>query len=273
MGKTRLQDYIDKFADQPIRFTPYALKKTGLVQSQVFLKIEEYHLICAPFQLSMHRGVFLVVLSSQEISFFQQFQRKLCSINLTFQRGSSKKPLTFLLRGTLERVGALKGRQNVCMMDALFKGSPPPELVDIIGEYLAAFAALHTLHEGFKDRRIAVDETAAKVMRFNNYMEVLLGGSKVRATLLTLSVHSLRLRLSMALPALAVGVACSVRLYFQIYQFAVAGKVTAMSPYDASGQCIAELDLDFSPELVEIVDDYVFRQSIQGRKADAQPAR
>jgi hypothetical protein len=46
-----------------------------------------------------------------------------------------------------------------------------------------------------------------------------------------------------------------------------------MSPYDASGQCVAELDLDFSPELVEIVDDYVFRQSIQGRKADAQLAR
>ena len=118
-----------------------------------------------------------------------------------------------------------------------------------------------------------VDEAAAKVMRFNNYVEVLLGVAKVRATLLTLSVHSLRLRLSMALPGLAVGSACSVRLYFQLYQFAVAGKVTAMSPYDASGQCIAELDLDFSPELVEIVDDYVFRQSIQGRRADAQPAR
>jgi hypothetical protein len=272
MGKTRIQDYIEKFSDQPIRLTPYALKKTGLVQSQVLLKIDEYHLICAPFQLSMRRGVFLVVLSSQEISFFQQFQRKLCSINLTFQRGGSKKPQTFLLRGTLERVGALKGRQNVCMMDALIK-SCPPELAEIIGEYLAAFASLHMLYEGFKDRLIAVDESAAKVMRFNNYVEVLLGGAKVRATLLNLSVRALRLRLSMALPGFAVGVACSVRLYFQIYQFAVPGKVTAMSPYDASGQCIAELDIEFSPELVEIMDDYVFRQSIQGRKADAQPAR
>jgi hypothetical protein len=272
MGKTRIQDYIDKFADQPIRFTPYALKKTGLVQSQVLLKIEEYHLICAPFQLSMRRGAFLVVLSSQEISFFQQFQRKLCSVNLTFQRGSVKKPQTFLLRGTLERVGALKGRQNVCMMDAVIK-SCPPELVEIIGEYLAAFASLHTLHEGFKDRLIAVDEAAAKVMRFNNYVEVLLAGAKVRATLLNLSVRAVRLRLSMALPGLAVGIACSVRLYFQIYQFAVAAKVSAMSPYDASGQCIVEMNIDFSPELVEIVDDYVFRQSIQGRKADAQPAR
>lgn len=272
MGKTRIQEYLEKYTDQSIRLTPYALKKTGLVQSQVHLKIEEYLLICAPFQLSMRRGVFLVVLSSQEISFFQQFQRKLCSVNITFQRGSAKKPLTFLLRGTLERVGALKGRQNVCMMDALIK-SCPPELVEIIGEYLTGFASLHTLHDSYKNRLISVDETSAKVMRFNNYGEVLLGGAKVRATLLTLSVASLRLRLSMALPGLAVGTACSVRLYFQLYQFAVPAKVTAMSPYDASGQCIAEMALEFSPELVEIVDDYVFRQSLPGRKADAQPAR
>lgn len=272
MAKTRIQEYLETYADQPIRFTPYALKKTGLVQSQVLLKIEDYHLICAPFQLSMRRGVFLVVLSSQEITFFQQFQRKLCTVNLTFQRGGAKKPQTFLLRGTLERIGALKGRQNVCMMDALIK-SCPPELVEIIGDYLAGYGALRTLHEGFKERVITIDETAAKVMRFNNYVEVLLGAAKVRATLLTLSVRSLRLRLSMALPALAVGATCSVRLYFQIYQFAVPAKVTAMSPYDAAGQCVVELDIEFSPELVEIVDDYVFRQSIQGRRADAQPAR
>lgn len=272
MAKTRVQEYLEQFADQPIRFTPYALKKTGLVQSQVLLKIEEYHLICAPFQLSMRRGVFLVVLSSQEISFFQQFQRKLCSVNLTFQRGGAKKPQTFLLRGTLERVGALKGRQNVCMMDALIK-SCPPELVEIIGEYLTGLASLHAQHDGYRTRVIAMDETAAKEMRFNNYGEVLFGGAKVRATLLSLSVASLRLRLSMQLPGLAVGSACSVRLYFQLHQFAVPAKVTALSPYDASGQCIAEMGLEFSPELVEIVDDYVFRQSLKGRKADAQPAR
>jgi hypothetical protein len=220
----------------------------------------------------MRRGVFLVVLSAQEISFFQQFQRKLCSVNLTFQRPSSKKPLVFLLRGSLERVGAVKGRQNVCMMEAQFKACPP-EMVEIVGSYLAANAALHALHDGFKDRVIPVDETSAKIMRFNNYVEVVLGSAKVRATLLSLSVRFLRLRLSMALPGLAAGSTCSVRLYFQLYQFAVPARVTALSPYDAAGQCVAEMEIEFSPELVEIVDDYFFRQSIQGRKADAQPAR
>ena len=98
MAKTRVQEYVEKYSDQPIRFTPYALKKTGLVPSQVFLKIEDYLLICAPFQLSIQRGIFLVVLSAQEITYFQQFQKKLCTINLTFQQTGNKKPLSFLLR-------------------------------------------------------------------------------------------------------------------------------------------------------------------------------
>ena len=71
----------------------------------------------------MSRGIFLVVLSAQEITFFQQFQKKLCSINLTFQQTGSKKPLSLLLRGTLERIGPVKGKQNVCMMDASFKAA------------------------------------------------------------------------------------------------------------------------------------------------------
>ena len=272
MAKSRVQEYAGKFADQPIRFTPYALKKTGLVQSQVFLKIEDYVLICAPFQLSMRRGVFLVVLSSQEIAFFQQFHKKICSINVTFQRVGSKKPLTFLLRGSLERLGPVKGRQNVCMMDVAVK-SCPNDLVEIIGEYLAGFVSLRALYESYKEKTIAVDEAAAKVMRFNNYVEVMLGTAKVRATLLNLSVRALRVRLSMALPGLEVGSACAAKMYFQIYQFAVGGKVTGMSPMDAAGQCIVEMDIEFSPELVEIVDDFSFRQSIHGRRGDAQPAR
>src|SRR5271157_701214 len=86
MAKTRVQEYTEKFSDQAIRFTPYALKKTGLVQSQVFLKIEDYLLICAPFQLSMKRGIFLVVLSAQEITFFWNCWKKVISWALSTTR-------------------------------------------------------------------------------------------------------------------------------------------------------------------------------------------
>jgi hypothetical protein len=263
MAKTRVQVYAEKFADAPIRFTPYALKKTGLVQSQVFLKIEDYTLICAPFQISMKRGIFLVVLSAQEISFFQQFQKKLCSINLTFQKTGSKKPLNLFLRGTLERIGPVKGKQNVCMMDAVIKGCPN-DLVEIIGEYLAAYEGLKGQFENFRDKPVALDESAAKLMRFNNYVELVLGTQKSRAMLVSLAVNSLKLRMSTALPGLAEGAVCGARLYFQIYQFTASGKVTAIERLTGD-QLVVTLAIEFTPELIEIMDDYFFRQSIQGR--------
>jgi len=263
MAKTRVQDYVEKFADQPIRFTPYALKKTGLVQSQVFLKIEDYLLICAPFQISMKRGIFLVVLSAQEITFFQQFQKKLCSINLTFQKTGNKKPLNLFLRGTIERIGPVKGKQNVCMMDASLKACPN-DLVEIIGDYITAFEGLKSQYENFSGKAITVDEAAAKLMRFNNYVELLLGATKIRASLAALSVSSLSLRIAASPPGLAEGEPCSAKLYFQVYQFTANGKISALQRGEGD-QILVTLAIEFTPELIEIVDDFFFRQSIQGK--------
>jgi hypothetical protein len=269
MAKARIQEYAGKFADQAIRFTPYALKKTGLVQSQAFLKIADYTLLCAPFQLSMRRGVFLVVLSVQEIAFFQQFQKRLCSIDLTFQRAGAMKPLSLFLRGMLDRVGPVKGKQNVCMMEASLKGCPN-ELVEIIGDYLVASEGLKSQYESFSGKTITVDEPAAKLMRFNNYTELVIGPARTRATLVSLSVNSLDLRVAGPLGGIAEGEACAARLYFQVYQFTANGKVAAVSRGDRE-QFIVTLSIEFTPELVEIVDDYFFRQKMQPHARAAQP--
>ncbi|HVO39983.1 MAG TPA: PilZN3 domain-containing protein [Spirochaetia bacterium] len=270
MSKTRVQDYIEKYAEQPIRFTPYALKKTGLVQSQVFLKIEDYLLICAPFQLSMKGGIFLVVLSAQEITFFQQFQKKLCSINLTFQQTGSKKPLTLLLRGALDRIGPVKGKQNVCMMDASFKGCPN-DLVEIIGDYISSYEGLKSQYDNFSGKAIALDQSTAALMRYNNYVELVFGATRTRATLVTIAANSVSVRLHTRPPGLDEGTACSARLYFQVYQFTANGRVASIET-DQAGEAVFTISLEFTPELIEIVDDYFFRKSIQGRGKAAQPS-
>lgn len=269
MAKSRIQNYTEKFADQAIRITPYALKKTGLVQSQVFLKIEDYLLICAPFQLSMNRGIFLVVLSQQEIAFFQQFQKKLCSINLTFQQTGGKKPLTLLLRGTLERIGPVKGRQNVCMMDAAIKACPN-DLVEILGDYISGYEGLKNQFENFSGKSIVVDEASAKLMRYNNYVELLHGSAKIRASLVSIAANSISVRLHERPPDLLQGSACSLRLYFQVYQFTASGRVSSIQ--QSSSDVLITLSLEFTPELIEIIDDYFFRLSIKDKTRSAQPS-
>jgi hypothetical protein len=114
-----------------------------------------------------------------------------------------------------------------------------------------------------------MDEAAAKLMRFNNYVELLLGTTKARASLAKLSVNSLSLRMSAPPPGLAEGEPCSAKLYFQVYQFTANGKVSALQR-GVGDQILVTIAIEFTPELIEIVDDFFFRQSMQGKGKPAQ---
>jgi len=113
-----------------------------------------------------------------------------------------------------------------------------------------------------------MDDAAAKLMRFNNYVELIVGAAKARATLAALSVNSLTLRVAGSPPGLAEGEACSAKLYFQVYQFTANGKVSALQRADGD-QVLLTMSIEFTPELIEIVDDFFFRQSIQGKARTA----
>lgn len=259
MVEPRIQEYQDKYADQLIRFNPYALKKTGLLQAQTLLKLEDYMLICAPYQLGMARVVLLVILSRDEVSFFQQYLNKLASLNLAFQRPTNKNQINLFVRGTLTRLGPVKGKNNVCLFELLYR-SCPNDLVEIIGDYLMAYESLQTQFANFKGRSVEINEASARIMRFNNYAESQVGSRKVQSRLVTLSVDRLVLDLPSAVQPPQVGQSLVSKLFFQTYQFMVNGKVTSVQAGEG-GARRTTLEIEFTPELVEIMDDYFFRVS------------
>jgi hypothetical protein len=261
MTGSRAQEYQQKFANEVLRFNPYAIKKLGLLQSQTLLKIEDYMLICAPYQLSMARVILLVILTPEEITFFQQFRSKLASLTIAFQKQPAKTPMNLLLRGNLERIGPVKGRTNVCLMEIVYKNCPS-DLVEIIGDYMLSFEALKTQYENFKDRQVAIDPAVARTMRFNNYVECLPGGQKMPARLLSVAVNRLVLELPLSAQGLSVGQQLATKLYFQTYQFMVNGKIEDSTVSERQRRRVTCV-LDFSPELVEIMDDYFFRMSFK----------
>ena len=128
-------------------------------------------------------------------------------------------------------------------MDASIKACPN-DLVEIIGDYITAFEGLKSQYENFTGKAIPVDEPSAKLMRFNNYVELVLGATKARATLVSLAVNSLSLRL----PARRRGLedAAAARLYFQVYQFTANGKVTRSSARRGE-RAIVTISLEFTP--------------------------
>jgi hypothetical protein len=209
----------------------------------------------------MSKVILLVILTPDEINFFQQFRTKLTSLTIAFQKQPAKTPMNLLIRGTLERIGPVKGKTNVCLMELLFK-SCPNDLVEIIGEFVDSYEALKAQYESFKDREVAIDLNAARTMRFNNYVECQLGAHKVPARLQSLAVNRLTLELPLSAPGLAVGQALVSKLYFQTYQFLVSGKIEESAVTDRQRRRVV-CTVDFSPELVEIMDDYFFRMSFK----------
>jgi len=258
---TRIQEYKEKYSDQTIRFNPYAIKKMGLQQSQTLLKLEDYMLICAPYQLSMDRVVLLVILSRDEINFFQQFQNKLTSVNMSFLKPTNKNPINLFVRGTLTRLGPVKGRDNVSLFEVVYKNCPD-DLIEIIGDYLLAYESLEGQFVTYKDREVEMSQEVARTMRFNDFVESQIGGQKMQTKLLSLGVNKIAVEIPGRLPAPAVGQVLSSKLYFQTHQFVINGKVTAVDALSSGGKKVS-LEVGFSPELVEIMDDYFFRTSFK----------
>ena len=96
VAKSQIDNYRARYSDRVIRFNNYTIKKTGLVGSQTLLKIGEYNLGCAPFQLSMERVILLLILSGQEMQFFQQLLQKMCSVSFSFIKPKQPDPINFL---------------------------------------------------------------------------------------------------------------------------------------------------------------------------------
>jgi len=261
MASSRVKDYLDRFAESLIRFNPYTIKKMGLLPSQTMLQLDEYMLICAPYQLSISRVVVLVILSKDEIIFFQRFHNKTASLTIAFQKTGTKGPENFHIRGILSRMGPVKGKNNVCMMDINYK-SCPEDLVEMIGDHILSSQSLKGQYENFKNRVVEIDEERARTLRFNNYVETVVGGQKAITPLLSLAVNQIVLSFPSALPAPQTGQKIQPKLYFQTYQFIVNATVADIQDQGGSGKRVT-LDIDYSPELVEIMDDFFFRTSFK----------
>jgi hypothetical protein len=143
------------------------------------------------------------------------------------------------------------------MIDLSFTNYPP-ELIEILGEFILSYNSLRGYFETFRGREVEIDKETEKTIRFNDYMECFVGPRKIRASLASLSAN----RLVFVLPAktnqIAPGSSFSSKLYFQLYQFLVKGKVERAEPLQ-DGTLRVSYIIDFSPELVEILDDFFYR--------------
>ena len=247
--------YLARFSEQSIACSQYALTKLGIDRSHCFLKIEDYMILCIPFQFGFKRSLFIASLSKQEQVFFQKYVNSIVNLSISFLQPGRVEPLNFFIRCTLAQIGQMKGRENVGLFVVDYK-TTPDELVRILGGFLEFQVKLKFQYDDYSKTVIRITPDSAKIMGYNMYATIADGTPDGRR-IQVVNMHSKMLEHLEAAgaPVRVPGTPLNFQLFFKKYRVAVSGTVeTAVQLPQGIVRTVSKMD--FSPELVEIIDDY-----------------
>ena len=251
--------YLTRFGGQSIAGSQYALGKLGVDRSNCSIKIEEYVILCVPFQLGFKRSIFLASLSKQEMVFFQKYANSIIGLSISLNPDNKPDPIKFFVRCTLSTIGQMKGRENVGLFVVDYKTSPD-ELVNILGHYLEHQERIKAQYHDYGRTSIRISAEISKSLGFNNYATVTESNAEPRRIqIINLNSKSLEyLEAARGRPANTPETTASYQLFFQKYRINIAGTITESSLLP-QGIIRTISNLEFSPELVEILDDYWYK--------------
>jgi hypothetical protein len=247
--------YLARFSEQSIACSQYALAKLGVDRSRCSIKIEDYVILCIPFQLGFKRSLFLASLSKQELVFFQKYVNSIVNLSISFVSAGRTEPLNFFIRCTLFQIGQMKDRENVGLFVIDFKNTPD-ELVRIMGSFLELQDRFRFQYDDYGKTLIHVTPDTAKIMGYNMYASIMDGTPQGRRIqIVNLSSKTVEHLEASGAPVRAPGTALSYQLFFKKYRVSVSATIeTAVQLPQGIVRTVSKLG--FSPELVEIIDDY-----------------
>jgi hypothetical protein len=265
MQKIETLSYAEQYKDAVVSFSPFVLHSTGIIQSQTSLKVDTYTLACVPYQLTMSKAILIGSFTKDEIVFFQRFVGALAALTLTVQRPTAKEPEKVFCRCQISTVGLMKGRDRVGLIVCDFKPIPPA-LAELLGEHLLGLDRLKVQWEDFKDKVVPVNPESSRHLGYNNYAVMASGTEQYKLALFSLAVNRLEFLMPLRSPDFAPGTQVSFTLYFQKFRFSVQGRIEVSSRLPTGVQRI-RASLGFSPELCDLVSDYLFASRMAAKKA------
>jgi hypothetical protein len=250
-----ITQYFARFSEKSIACSPYALQKMGVDRSRCSLKIADYTILCIPFQFGFKRSLFMASLSKQELVFFQKYINAIANLSISFLQPGRTVPLNFFIRCTLVQIGQMKDRENVGLFVIDYKNTPD-ELIRIFGGFLELQDKLRLQYSDYAKKVIRVTPEAAKIMGYNMFATIADGTSNGRRIqVVNLNSQMLEHLEAEGAPVRVPGTAAQYQLFFKKYRFTATGTVeTAVRLPQGIVRTVAKLN--FSPELVELIDDY-----------------
>jgi hypothetical protein len=252
---TGAAQYLARFSEQSIACNQYSLAKLGVDRAHCSLKIEDYVILCVPFQFGFKRSLFLASLSKQELAFFQKYVNAIVNLSIAFIPEGKTEALKFFIRCTLTQIGQMKDRENVGLFVVDFKITPD-EIIKILGAFLEQQERLKFQYEDYGKTIIHVTPDSAKLMGYNMYSS-LLDGSKdgKRIQLVNVSSKMVEHLEAAGAQVRAPGTNVVYQIFFKKFRVTVSGNVeTAVQLPQGIVRTVSKIA--YSPELVEIIDEY-----------------
>ena len=252
---TGAAQYLTRFGEQTIAGSQYALTKLGIDRENCSLKIEEYMIVCVPFQLGFKRSIFMASLSKQELAFFQKYINGIVGLSLSLNPSKRPAPVKFFLRCTLSGMGQMKGRENTALLVVDYKSSPD-EMVNMLGSFMETQERLKTQHEDYGRTPVRMTADIARIMGYNMFATIVQPGiAPRRIQIFSLNTKTLEHVEASGAPVLPPGTSVAYQLFFKKFRIAVNGTIKAVETLP-QGIIRSTASLEFSPELVEIMDEY-----------------
>jgi len=229
--------------------------KLGVDRAHCSLKIEEYLILCVPFQLSFKRSIFLASLSKQELAFFQRYVNTTIGLSIALNPENKPEPIKFFIRCTLSTLGQMKGRENVGLFVVDFK-TTPDDMVTLLGNFMEFQERLRTQYSDYGKTLIRMTPEVARIMGFNMYATITEANTEPRRIqVFCLNSKILEYLQAAGTPLLNPGTSVSYQLFFKKFRITVTGSIADASTLP-QGIVRTVANLEFNPELVEIIDDY-----------------
>lgn len=247
--------YLARFGEQSIACNQYALAKLGIDKNHCSLKFEDYVIMCTPFQLGFKRSLFMTSASKAEMAFFHRYVDTIATLSITFSPAGRLDPVNFFVRCTLSALGPVKDRENTGLFAVDFKPAPD-ELVVLLGSFLEHQEKLRVHYEDYAAKFILFTPETAKRLGYNMQATVTEPGSPPRRIqIVSLSTQSIGHLEAADTPLRPPGTGLAYQIAFSKGRVTAAGKVES-SDKIPQGLVRTISNLSFTPDLVEVVDDY-----------------
>jgi len=248
---------IARFGEKIITCNPYAIKKLGVNKSDCFLKIEDYLILCAPYQFGFKSSLFIASLSVQEMAFFQKYVDSNVGLSISFLHKGSKtqEPIKFFIRCSLSSISPIKDRENTGIFKLEYKKTPD-DLVIMFGNFLESQDRIKIQYEDYSKTSVKMTQEVSNTMGYNMFAQITESKKEPkRIQIFTINTKNIDHLEAAGCDRRAPGTSVTYQLFFKKYRITMTGVVRNCSELP-NGIIRTFSDISFSPELVEILDDY-----------------